>query len=241
MKRILVAFFALVLVFVACMSTALAGDYDAYLYGGDGYEYDRYGVCLCTQCTIRATPSTNGQSLGRLRNGQCVTIVGQYGTWYMVDLGKLGISAEQEYGFVKSGLIHPDPYWVMTTSYTYLYTTPWSSYTPEKERNGEQSNRALLVLGENGYYYAVQCAQSSPGTSFVRIGDIGDYSHGQMLWLIAERTELRDMPGGATTTTIDRFTVVEMIDAVDEYVRVRSVDGSKDGWVYTQFVQRIAN
>ncbi len=234
MKRILVVLVTLAMLATTCFTVAFADDYDMYLYG-----YNRTGVCICTQCTLRATPSTNGTSVGRLRNGETCYIVGQYGNdWFMVGLG------DGSYGFVKAGLVKADPMWIVLTKYTYLYATPWDTGDFGGLRNGEQSGRAMLVLGQRGSYYAVQCREGTAGTSFVHTWDVGSYSNGANLYVCAEQVDLLDSPSGTKVTTADRFTIVTVDSMSGDYYHVVVNAGTAEetsGWVLSRFIHPVIN
>jgi hypothetical protein len=240
-------------------SEALADDYYNYLY-----PYTRQGTVLCRQLNVRVSPKTSAKSYGKLKNGQTCTIVGQYNDWIMVDLNSCGLSGDgQSFGFVKYGLIEFDPGWIVLTQYTNLYATPWQTFN---YKNGEQSGRVLLVIEQNYGYYAVQCCESTPGTSFIYAGDVGQYSqYGQNLYVVAEdKVPVYDAPWGRQISTLDRFTIVDVayggygntgiqqypFETYDEcyendgftYVTVNyGQENAYGGYINSQYLQKIIN
>ncbi len=140
----------------------------AYLYGED-----HYGIVICTRLTVRDRASTGGASLAKLKNGQPVKILGVTAdsSFYLLDPESCGISdtTRYPYGYVKTELVKIDPYFIATTRLTNLYATPWSTAL----KNGEQNNRFFLVIDQYNDWYAVQNAESTPGTAFIRTRDVG--------------------------------------------------------------------
>ncbi len=247
--------------FVYMPTTAFAyDDYTQYLS-----PYSHQGTVVCRQCNVRSSPKTSASSYGKLKNGQTCTIIGEYGEWTMVDLSSCGFN-DQGYGFVKKGLIETDPYWIVLTQYTYLYATPWQM---NGSRNGEQSDRVMLVIEEQYPWYAVQCCENTPGTSFVYFGDVKQYSQpGQNLHVIAEdQVPVYDAPWGRQISMLDKFTIVNVEygyyggnSGIQEYPfdnnysdQCYEVDGftcvtvnygqnnAYTGYVKSQYVQRIIN
>ncbi len=199
------------LVMILCMVCAIlpiTAMADGTQFYPGGYNYTISGTVICRQLNVRSEPKTSAKSYGKLKNGQTVIIVGEYDDWTVVDLSSCGFNM-QGTGYVKKGLIKPDPHWIVLTQYTNLYATPWQMTNP---KNGEQSGRVMLVIEENYPFYAVQCCEETPGTSFIYMGDVGQYSqYGQNLYVVAEKNvPIYDAPWGRQISTLDRFTIVNV-------------------------------
>ncbi len=220
-----------------------APDY-SYEYYQYLYPYSHTGTLVCSRATVRKSPSASSGEYGKLKNGQTCVIVGKYNEWLIIDLASCNFNSNPSgYGYVKEGLIKSDPYWIVTTQYTYLYATPWQS---ANLRNGEQSNRVFLVIEENYPFYAVQCTESTAGSSFIYQWDIGRYSKdGQDLYVIAEdKVPILDGPYGRQTSTLERFTIVNVTGYNGEYYYVTVNVGTNNefsGWVKSQYCQKIIN
>ena len=242
-KALLIA----VVVAVVCMFFLATSD-AAHADGENVYEpyfypYYRSGTVVCSQLTLRSTPSTSGKEYGKLKNGQTCVILGEYDEWFIIDLSSVGISGD--YGFAKSALIKEDPAWIVLTQYTYMYTDPWEY--DDAKRNGEQSGRVCLVISESRAFYCVQCKENSPGSSFIRKRDVGQYSqYGQNLHVVAEAdVPVYEAPfGGGTKDVLGRFTIVNVDAYSDIYCHVTVNTGEAnqyDGWVESRYLQRIIN
>ena len=253
------------LVMVLCMAFAILPTVafaDGYQNNPYTYNYSRPGTVLCRQCNVRSEPKTNAKSYGKLKNGQTVTIVGEYGDWTIVDLSSCGFNT-QGTGYVKKGLIVPDPCWIVLTQYTNFYATPWNI---NGYKNGEQSGRVVLLIEEYYPFYAIQCCESTPGTSFIYMSDVGQYSqYGQNLYVVAdEKVPVCDAPWGRQISSLDRFTIVNVLSGGyansgiqdypfdnydqcyenDGYYYVAVNYGQQDeyyGYIKTQYLQKIIN
>ena len=180
-------FFSIILVmmliftFVGGLTTAFADGYygsnnyyNNYFYA---YQYRWSGIVICTNISIRESPSTSAKRYGQLHNGDVVTIVGENNGWYTILLSSTGLKDipldEGAVGFAKSSLIKSNPGWIVLTQYTNVYDDPWWT----GNSNGEfVSGTPLLVKSENEYFYCVQTKGSTAGSSFIRKSDVGRYS-----------------------------------------------------------------
>ena len=239
---ICIAVAALCMLWLTISDTASADGSDPY--APYFYQYYRTGTVVCSQLTVRNSPSTNGKEYGKMKNGQTCVILGEYDEWFMIDLSSIGVSSGG-YGFAKSALIKEDPAWIVLTKYTYMYTDPWNYYGAK--RNGEQTGRVCLIISENQDFYCVQCKENSPGSSFIRKYDVGQYSqYGQNLQVVAENdVPMYEAPfGGGTKDVLARFTIVNADAYSDVYCHVTVNTGTEkqyDGWVETRYLQRIIN
>lgn len=146
------------------------------------FNQPHYGIVICTQLNVRQEAKTNSKSLGKIKNGQPVKVIGitEKSDFYLLDLASCGIASQEglSYGFVKSGLIKIDPEYIFVQKMLYLYASPWDSsptietrQTP-KLRNGEQDNRYYLVIDQSERWYAIQATEERAGSAFVRIKDV---------------------------------------------------------------------
>ncbi len=212
------------------------------------YNAGHYGIVLCTKMTVRDRASTNGKALGTIRNGQPVKIVGitqlnQPGSaFYLVDLASCGITTggPGSYGFAKASLIRIDPCYIATTKLTNLYATPWSTDL----KNGEQANRFFLVIDEYPNWYAVQTADGSAGTSFIRTADIGTYSAGNPRYVITRETPVYDEATWAQLQTVKRLSVGTLVTFSGDNVLLVFNQGKVNefrGWVPALCVASLLN
>ena len=250
--RILSLVFALALLFLLAVPPAVADGYATsywdpamglYLYYGN-----HYGIVLCTKMTVRDKPATNGASLGSIKNGQPVKILGisrlndMANAFYLVDLPSTGIAKADpgSVGYVKASLIKMDPYFVATTKTTNLYTTPWSTDL----KNGEQANRFFLVIDESPNWYAVQTADGSAGTSFIRTSDIGAYNKGDQKYVITGEAPVYDETTWAQIQTVKRMSVGTLVTVSGDHFLLIFNQGKTNefrGWVPALYVTPIIN
>ena len=205
------------------------------------YPYSHTGTVICSQCNLRPDVTTDW-SYGQLKNGDTCVIVGKYDDWLIIDLASCKID-QTGYAFVKKELIKEDPYWIVTTQYTNLYATPWEN---EKMKNGEQYNRVFLVIEEQYPFYAVQCKESSAGTSFIYQSEIGKFSKdGQNLYVCAEdNVPIYDTRYWYQIGTIDIFTIVDVYSSSNGYYSVVVNEGEWNEYtagVNSQYLQKIIN
>ena len=239
LKQLLAISLLIISCFISLSVNAEGMDVTPYLYAEP-----HQGVVICTQLTVRGRASTNASALGRLKNGQLCSIVGHYNDWYIIDLAASGLTSNTNtYGFVREGLVRQDPYWIVTTQYTYLYASPWRI---DNLRNGEQANgRVLLVVEENYPWYCVQCKETSAGSAFVRFSDIGQFSQaGQNLYVVAEDKVPFYTDDWKNAGELSRLTIADVIDVSGEYSRVllyAGTDKETTGWVRSFSLHRIVN
>ena len=208
------------------------------------YTEPKYGIVICRQMKVRNNPSTGGAEYGQITNGQPVKILGvsENNDFFVLDLQSCGFAGQAAgaYGFAKASLIKEDPEFLVTTRTTNLYATPW---TVEK-KNGEQ-NRTFLILAENNGWYAVQTNDGSPGTSFIRMQDVGQYSpaYGSM-YVITANAELYDENTWAQFQTVKRLTIGSRLDVSGDYSLLVFNEGQGNemrGWILTQYIAPLRN
>ncbi len=203
-----------------------------YLYNGN-----HVGIVLGTKLTVREKPATNAPSLGSVKNGKPVKILGitklndPNNAFYLVDLPSTGIKNADPHsvGYIKVSLMKMDPYYIAVKKLTNLYATPWST----ELKNGEQNDRFFLVIDEGPNWYAVQTTSDSAGTSFIRAGDVANYSKGVLQYVVTWETPLYDEYTWAQTRTVKRFTVGRLISSGGDYVLLAFSDknGEYRGWI----------
>lgn len=165
------------LIIALCMAISICGafaDAERYFEAENAYRSRWTGIVMCTNITVRMSPSTSAQKYGQLHNGDVVRIVEQLDGWYAIDLKTSGLKdAPDGVGYIKSSLVKSNPYWIVTTQYTPVYSDPWGT----GNSNGEISvNTPMMVVSENNYYYCVQTRPQSAGSSFIRKYDVGRFS-----------------------------------------------------------------
>ncbi|MBQ9267168.1 MAG: SH3 domain-containing protein [Clostridia bacterium] len=233
MKRLL-AF--LVMLVVVCASTVSLANGDL------GYYYSRSGIVICTNVSIRESPSTSAKAYGQLHNGDSCLIVGRQGNWLLIDLASCGFKNNPEgVGYAKASLISEEPYWIVLTKYTVLYTDPWGT----GDSNGEKSaGTPLLVTSENGEFYCVQTKSGSAGASFIRKRDVGWYSNSQYAQYIVIDGDvpLYDYYGAGSNQVgkLKTLTIVDVISYGGAYSYI-CYGNDNYAWIETQHLQRIAN
>ena len=86
MKKLIAVFCILVL--VVCSACALAdGEYQSVY--NDNYRWS--GIVICTNLSIRESPSTSAKRYGQLHNGDVVIILDEKDGWYHIDLASTGL------------------------------------------------------------------------------------------------------------------------------------------------------
>ena len=218
-------------------ATYFDSNYNAYMYSDT-----HYGIVICRQMNVRNVPSTNGTTYGQIRNGQPVRIMGitTDNNFYLLDLASCGLAADPgTLGYAKSSLIKIDPTFVATTKYTNLYATPWTT----ELKNGEQSGRFFLVIAEYNNWYAVQLNESAPGTAFIRMGDIGQYSAYQANYVVTVDSAAYDAETWAQLPSISRFTVGARQDVHEDYTLLLFTTNNSQysAWVPSQNVALLIN
>ena len=222
------------LLVVLMMMTFMAASYAE----DSTYYSERTGTVICTQLTVRSTPSTNGKSCGKLKNGQTCTIIGRTGDWYIIDLASCGFKNYPEgTGYAKASLIVEDPRWIVLTKYTVMYADPWSM----QKSNGEQSSRVLQVISENEWLYCVQTRETTAGSSFILKSDVGQYSNPDEynFVVVGGDAALYDDTLSEQIATLKTFDIVQFIVSRDNFYKVRFEDSV--GWVKKTQLQRIIN
>ncbi len=169
-KKFILTFLALISILVIAWSFPAMADGNPYYSYQNGWS----GTVICTNVSIRETPSTSAKRYGQLHNGDVVKIVGEQNGWYLIDLASTGIkNVPDGIGYAKKSLIKISPYWIVLTKYTPVYADPWWS----GESNGElSSGTPLLVISENNEFYCVRLHNGQAGVTFVRKYDVGRYN-----------------------------------------------------------------
>lgn len=189
---------------------------------------------------VRNRPATSGTTYGSIRNGQPVKILGtsQDGNFYLLDLASCGIASSEYYGYAKSSLIKMDPEYIIASRLLNLYATPWG----DGLKNGEQNNRAFLVISAVPGWYAVQATDSTPGSAFIRAKDIALDNSGR--YVVTWDTDLYDDNTMAKSGVVKRFTVGSLIGISGEFSRMVFNEGKDNefrAWVKSQFVAPVIN
>ena len=166
---------ALLITSLSCFTIASADGYNSNYYYS--YQARWSGIVICTNISIRESPSTSAKRYGQLHNGDVVTIVGENNGWYTILLSSTGLKDippdDYAVGYAKSSLIKANPYWIILTQYTAVYDDPWWT----GNSNGEfVAETPLLVKSENEFYYCVQTKNGAAGSSFIRKSDVGQYT-----------------------------------------------------------------
>ena len=256
------ALLALVLLIMAGLITpAMAdGGYDYYWNEEmQAYEFNtpRYGIVICTKMNVRNRASTSGKAYGQIKNGQPVKILGvtQKADFYVLDLESCGFRNVEPgtYGYAKTGLIKMDPKFISVTKLTNLYSTPWETeyntiwYQRHKLKNGEQNGRFFLVIEEREGWYAVQAAETAPGTAFIRERDVdvectNDYYLAR--YVTVWETTLLDTTTWADKQKIDRFKECRVLaDYGDYYLVSFNMDTEQEsrGYISKLYLAPIIN
>ena len=225
MKRFVILVLSLVLV-LGCVSTA----------NGEHSDFACRGIVICTNVTIRNSPSTSASSYGQLHNGDVVHILYESNGWYAIDLATTGLTNSGGVGYAKSSLIKAAPYWIVLTSYTPVYADPW--YTGNS--NGELStNTPLLVISENDDFFCVQTHTGVAGASFVRKNDVGritsEFEQGWAVIVKGDATFITD--NGYGTIKKNKLVQISSWGEPNSYV---FYDGYY-GWIDSDYLQPVIN
>ena len=242
MKKRLLAMAAILVMLMLLLSSAGADGYSTWDPVNQAYMYNdvHYGIVICTKMNVRNKPSTSGSAYGSIRNGQPVKILGitQDGNFYLLDLASCGIASNEYYGYAKASLIKIDPEFLVTSRLLNLYATPWG----DGLKNGEQNNRAFLVISEGNGWYAVQAAESTPGTAFIRMKDAPENYSGR--YVVTWDTDLYDDNTMMKYQTVKRFTVGSLIGVSGDFSRMVFNEGTNNefrAWVNSQYVAPVIN
>lgn len=197
------------------------------------YEFDepRFGIVICTKMNVRVKANTSSKAYGQIKNGQPVRILGvtQKGDFYVLDLDSCGIRSDDIYGYAKTGLIKMDPEFIYVNKLTNLYSTPWETdrntvwYQKQKHKNGEQNGRYFLVIEQKDDWYAVQAAESSPGTAFIRMRDVDANSpeyYSNEMYVTTWDAPLLDEYTWSQKQVVKRFTQCEFLSEHGDYLLV---------------------
>lgn len=249
--RFLSLVLALVLLFTLAAPPARA-DYAASYWdpamGLYRYSGNHVGIVLATRLTVRERPATNAASLGSVKNGRPMRILGitrlddPANAFFLVDLPSCGVKDADpgSVGYVKVSLVKLDPYFIAATRLTNLYATPWST----ELKNGEQNDRFFLVVDEGPGWYAVQTISDSAGTSFIRTGDVGNYSKGALQYVVTWETPLYDEVTWTQTRTVKRFAVGRLISSGGDHVLMVFDEGKSTeyrGWIALEHASPLVN
>ena len=242
MKKRLLVMITIVIMLMLLLPAAHADGYTTWDPVNQAYMYNdaHYGIVICTKMNVRNQPSTSGSTYGSIRNGQPVKILGvtQDGNFYLLDLASCGISSDQYYGYAKASLIKIDPEYLIASRLLNLYATPWG----DGMKNGEQTNRAFLVISEENGWYAVQATETTPGTAFIRTKDAPANYTGR--YIVTWDTDLYDDNTIAKYQSVKRFTVGSLIGVSGDYSRMLFNEGTANefyAWVYNQYLAPVIN
>ena len=157
--------FAISLIVMILLASCLTAQADGEWY----YSYT--GVVMCTNISVRKTPSTSAQRYGQLHNGDVVKIYENSNGWLTIDLGFVNMG--EGVGYIKSSLVKESPCFIVLTKYTPVYADPWWT----GESNGEISGGTpMLLISESRDFYCVQLHTGKAGSTFVRKSDVGRYN-----------------------------------------------------------------
>ncbi len=242
---VLLAALFLFLLLPASIAGADGASYYDSTYNAYMYSEPHYGIVICTKMNVRDRASTSGKSYCSIRNGQPVRILGVTtdNNFYILDLDSCGKTNNPGgYGYAKRSLIKIDPEFIATTKLTNLYATPWST----ELKNGEQNNRFFLIIAESGDWYAVQAAESNPGTAFVRRYEVGTYStYGYYdKYVVTWDAPAYDISSWATLANVKRFTVGSWQGTSGDYTILLFNEGAANqytAYIPTQYVAPIRN
>ena len=263
----------IVLAFILVLSTVLSvsiSSADGDMYFDETtkafmFNEPHYGIVICTQMNVRADASTRSKSYGKIKNSMPVKILGitDRAEFYVLDLQSCGITNQDpgSYGYVKANLVKIDPWFVYLQKLTYLYATPWNAdigmpeitadmstwivQPPTKLKNGEQDGRSFLIIGQQNNWYAVQSAESAPGTAFIRSKDIPTDDLNYMnTYVITWEAPLLSKESKAQIKTIDRFTLGELKSIEGDYALMTFFQGTENeitGYIDRLYIAPLLN
>lgn len=268
MKHIKSAVSIILLVLSFIIITTAAADGEMYFdENAKAFMFNEphYGIVICTQMNVRSDASTRSKSYGKIKNGMPVKILGitDRAEFYVLDLQSCGIINQNpgSYGYVKANLVKIDPWFVYLQKLTYLYATPWSIdiempemtadtttwniQPPTKLKNGEQDGRSFLIIGQQNNWYAVQSAESAPGTAFIRARDIPtndlDYMN---TYVTTWEAPLLNTTNKAQIKTIERFTLGELKGFDGDYALMTFYQGTENeitGYIDKLYIAPLLN
>ena len=229
-------------VMLVCFGVAFAdGDYQSVYYE-DAERY--YGIVICTNISIRQSPSTSAKRYGQLHNGDVVAIVGEQNGWYEIDLASTGLSnVPNGSGYAKQGLIRPTPTWIVLTKYTNVYTDPWHT----GYKNGEiTEGTPMLVITENKEFYDVRLHSGQAGVTFVRKKDVGQFTQDCEPGYAVVVDGPAKVYSYENWKKIDSLETLELVQVFDweedfSYVMYERDGQIIYGWVETFFIQPVIN
>ena len=220
-------------------TTYYDANYNAYMYSDP-----HIGIVICQRMNVRNRASTSGSTYCQIKNGQPVKVLGitSDNNFYVLDLDSCGATSNPGgFGYAKASLIKIDPEFFATTRMTNLYATPWTTDI----KNGEQSGRFFLVLAQYSNWYAVQTMETSPGTSFVRMSDVGQYTQAyHTMYVVTWDTAAYDASTWAQLPNVKRFTPGSLQNISGDYTLLLFNEGTANqysAWVPSQYVAPILN
>ena len=206
------------------------------------YDYPHYGIVICRQMNVRDQPSTGGSTFGQIKNGRPVQILGitTDGKFYLLDLVSCGFTnvPAGSYGYAKSALIKMDPEYYYASSYTYLYATPWG----DGQMNGEQTGRYFLIISSMNGWYAVQTNDNSPGTSFVKSGQVSPVYQSKYI-VTWDNIPVYD-DAGTQIQVVKRYTVGYLTNVSGDRTLLSFNRGSANefsAWIDTLYIAPVLN
>lgn len=141
------------------------------LFGNAIAKADYIGTVTSTRASVRELPDTNAKRYCYIQNGDEVSVLGEHGDWYIVDLQTLNLSEqpEQAYGYVLKKYLSFTLSQITLTNTVTLWADPWGSGIA----NGEKvKGTVLTVLSETDQYFCVQTNDGKAGSSFLKKSDI---------------------------------------------------------------------
>lgn len=156
MKKLLAAI-SVTLILVLGVSVAFAAD--SY-YGGT-----REGVVVSSSAALRVEPHSKADKVGTLQNADTITVVGESGSFYIVDIEQTEFGDDGAYkAYVDKDYILLDAYYLELPVKTKILVAPYLG----AKANGEKvAGTKMLVLADIGDWLAVQCRESTAGSSFI--------------------------------------------------------------------------
>lgn len=205
------------------------------------YYEPHFGIVICRQMSVRDRASTSGKTLGQIKNGQPVKILGtsEKGDFYVLDLASCGVkgAVPGSYGYAKSALIKMDPEYYYAASNTLLYATPWG----DGKMNGEQTGRYFLIISAGNGWYAIQTNDNAPGTSFIRAGSVAAVY--QSKYVVTWDAPLYD-DAGNQIQTVSRFTTGFLTNISGDSAQLVFNKGQANeftAWIATLYIAPLIN